>query len=81
MKANAATLTMLMTSVEKRVVNVPTAAVGPANATAPPMNASKTATFAPVTSNWKVPDSSVPRALSTPSSIAVSTPKVPWGRK
>jgi hypothetical protein len=45
------------------------------------MKAMRTATFAPVTMSWKPPLSSVPRALSTPSRSAVTTPVVPCGRK
>jgi hypothetical protein len=79
MNASAAMVTIPIGSVLKFPVKVPTAVAGPRKANAPAMKASNTATFAPVTNSWKVPLSSVPRALSTPSRTATRTPELPCG--
>ena len=79
MNASAAVVSIPTTSVEKPAVKFPIAVVGPRYAKAPAMNAKRTATFAPETRSWNVPDSSVPRALRTPRRTAAATPVVPCG--
>jgi len=79
MNASAAIETIPTTSVENWAVKFPTAAEGPRYANAPAMKAMRTATFAPETKSWNVPDSSVPRAFRTPSNTAAAAAVVPCG--
>jgi len=79
MNASAAMETMPPMSVETAAVNVPTVSGGALYANAPPMNAMRTATFAPLTTTWNVPLSSVPCAFRPPSRSAASMPMAPCG--